>query len=165
MRTSFIWVIFIVFAALLEAQWPYFLRVQGVVPQLVLVLVVYFAMNDSTERAMFTGVLGGLFQEVAADEVLGHRILCLVVVGFVAGTLSRRLIIENPAVKAGAIIAASFIHGVLYLLIDYIQWPGSSNVHAQLAALFPQACYTALVAPGIFLALSYTPMPQQRRVV
>lgn len=164
MRTNFIWVILIIFAALLEAQWPYMFRVQGVVPQLVLILVVYFAMSDSAERAMFTGVIGGLFQEVAADDALGHRILCLVVVGFVAGSLSRRLIIENPAVKAGAVIVASFVHGILYLIIDYIQWPGQSNVYAQLATLFPQACYTALLAPVLFVLLVYTPMPQQRRV-
>ncbi len=165
MRTNFIWAILVMLTALLEAQWPYFLRVQGVVPQLVLILVVYFAITDGEERAMFTGLLGGLFQEVATDDVLGHRVLCLVVVGYVAGTMSRRLITENPAVKASAVFVASIMHGVLYLIIDYIQRPGMVNVSGQLVALFPQAFYTALVAPLLLALLTFTPMPQHRRAM
>lgn len=165
MRTNLIWAVLVMAMALLEAQWPYFLRVQGVVPQLVLILVVYFAITDGEERAMFTGLLGGVFQEVATDDALGHRVLCLVIVGFVAGALSRRLITENPAVKASAVFAASVVHGLLYLIIDYVQRPGMVNVSGQLTTLLPQAFYTALVAPLLFALLTFTPMPEHRRAM
>jgi rod shape-determining protein MreD len=149
--------------ALLEAQWPYILRVQGVVPQLVLIVVIYFAIVDGEERAMLTGLLGGLFQEVATDEALGHRVLCLVILGYIAGTMSRRLITDNPAIKASTVFVASVAHGLLYLAIDYLQRPGMSNVAGQLAALLPQAFYTALVTPLLFALLAISPMPQHRR--
>lgn len=163
LRTNLIWAVSVMLTALLEAQWPYLLRVQGVVPQLVLILVVYFAIVDGEERAMFTGLLGGIFQEVATDETLGHRVICLVLLGYVAGTMSRRLITENPAVKASAVFVASVVHGFLYLSIDYVQRPGFSNVSGQLAALLPQAFYTALMTPLLFTLLAISPMPQHRR--
>ena len=163
-RTNFIWAVTVMLTALLEAQWPYLLRVQEVVPQLVLILVIYFAIVDGEERAMLTGLLGGLFQEVATDEALGHRVLCLVILGYAAGSMSRRLITENPAVKASAVFVASVVHGFLYLCIDYIQRPGMSNVSGQLAALLPQAFYTALVTPLLFALLAISPMPKHRRV-
>jgi rod shape-determining protein MreD len=162
-RTNFIWAVTVMLTALLEAQWPYVLRVQSVVPQLVLILVIYFAIVDGEERAMLTGLLGGLFQEVATDEALGHRVLCLVILGYTAGSMSRRLITENPAVKASAVFVASVAHGFLYLCIDYLQRPGMSNVASQLAALLPQAFYTALVTPVLFALLAISPMPQHRR--
>lgn len=162
-RTNILWAIAVMVTALLEAQWPYLLRIQGVVPQLVLILVVYFSIVDGEERAMFTGLLGGLFQEVATDEALGHRVICLVILGYVTGTMSRRLITENPAVKASAVFVASVAHGILYLAIDYIQRPGLSNVSGQLAALLPQAFYTALLTPLLFMLLAISPMPQHRR--
>jgi len=163
MRTNLVWAGIVILMALLEAQWPYILRVQGVVPQLVLILVIFFAIVDGEERAMFTGLLGGLFQEVATDDALGHRVLCLVIVGYVTGTMARRLVTENPAVKAAAVFIASAAHGILYLAIDYIQRPGMINVSAQLVTLLPQAFYTALVTPLVFMLLTVTPMPQQRR--
>jgi rod shape-determining protein MreD len=163
MRTNLIWAAAVISMALLEAQWPYVLRIQGVVPQLVLILVVFFAIVDGEERAMFTGLLGGVFQEVATDDALGHRVICLVVVGYVTGAIARRLITENPAVKASAVLVASVAHGILYLAIDYVQRPGVSNVSGQLVALLPQAFYTALVTPVLFMLLSVAPMPQHRR--
>jgi rod shape-determining protein MreD len=163
LRTNLIWAAAVISMALLEAQWPYVLRVQGVVPQLVLILVVFFAIVDGEDRAMFTGLLGGIFQEVATDDALGHRVFCLVVVGYVTGAMARRLITENPAVKASAVFVSSVVHGLLYLAIDYVQRPGVSNTSGQIAALLPQAFYTALLTPLLFMLLSVTPMPQQRR--
>ena len=163
MRTNLIWAGVVILTALLEAQWPYVLRVQGVVPQLVLILVVFFAIVDGEERAMFTGVIGGLFQEVATDDALGHRVLCLVVIAYITGTMARRLVTENPAVKASAVFVASAAHGILYLTIDYLQRPGVVNVSGQLITLLPQAFYTALVTPVVFMLLSVSPMPQHRR--
>ena len=163
MRTNAIWAIVVVLTALIEAKWPYTLRIQGVVPQLVLVLVVYFAVTEGEERAMFTGVFGGLFQDVATDVALGHHVLCLVVVGYLAGAMSRRLITENPAVKAGAVFCASILHGLLYIAIDYIQRADPGYLAALLATVLPEAFYTALTTPILFLLLGRTSMPQQRR--
>ena len=164
MRTNILWAILVVVTALIEAQWPYALRIQGVVPQLVLILVVYFAITEGEERAMFTGLLVGLFKDVAADAALGHYVLCLVVVGYFIGTMSRRLITDNPAVKTGAVFCASVLHGLVYIAVDYIQRADAGNAYALLATLLPQAFYTALMTPVLFIMLSYTPMPQHRRI-
>ena len=163
MRTNILWAILVVVTALIEARWPYALRIQSVVPQLVLVLVVYFAITEGEERAMFTGLLGGLFKDVAADAALGHHVLCLVVVGYFIGAMSRRLITDNPAVKAGAVFCASILYGLVYIAVDYIQRADAGNVYALLAAVLPQAFYTALITPVLFFVLSYAPMPQHRR--
>ena len=163
MRTNILWATLVVVTALIEARWPYALRIQGVVPQLVLVLVVYFAITEGEERAMFTGLLGGLFKDVAADTALGHYVLCLVVVGYFIGVMSKRLITDNPAVKAGAVFCASILHGLMYIAVDYIQRADAGNVYALLATVFPQAFYTALLTPVLFFVLSYAPMPQHRR--
>ena len=62
MMKNFKWVTSIVVAAVLQTTWPELLRLQGVTPDLTLLLVVYFAMTEGEERAMFTGVIGGIYQ-------------------------------------------------------------------------------------------------------
>lgn len=163
MRTNIFWAVLVIAMALVEAKWPYALRIQGVVPQLVLVLVVYFAITEGEERAMFTAVLGGIFKDVATGAVLGHHVLCMLIVGYVVGTLAKRLITDNPAVKTGAVFCASLGHSLIYLVVDYVQRADTSSISALLSATVPQAFYTALMTPVLFVLLSRTPMPQQRR--
>ena len=163
-RANIFWAFIIVFTVLLEATWLGLLRIQGVQPELILMLVVYFAITEGEERAMMTGFLGGLFQDVASDSALGHHVLCLVVVGFVMGRLSRRLITDNPAVKAGSVLGASVTHGLLYMTIDYVQNADPGRFYVLLVMIAPQAFYTALMTPFLFFALARGPMPQARRV-
>ena len=154
MRRKILWVVLVVAAALVQTTWLDAIRLQGVMPDLTLLLVLYFAMADGEERAMFTGLLGGLYQDVAGNAVLGHHILCNVVVGYVAGRVARRLITEHPAVKVGLVFCASVAHGLLFTCVQYVQTPEMSALHTILASVLPGAFYTALLTPLVFLVLA-----------
>jgi len=147
------WAFFVVLAALLEATWMRGLSVQGVVPDLVLVLVVYFAIAEGEERAMFTGLLGGMFQDVAANTPLGQHVLCLVIVGFVLGRMSQRLVTDNPYIKGAAVFLASLVHGNLFITIDYVQKVDIDAVYTMSFSLLPKAFYTAVTTPVIFFIM------------
>lgn len=153
MRKNIVWAITVIATALIEVTWLSRLRIQGAVPEMTLLLVVYFAITEGEERAMFTGALGGLFQDVAANAVLGHHVLCLVVVAYAVGRLSTRLITDHPAVKVVIVLIASLVQGILYTLILYIQDPDFSAVRTILTAVVPGAFYTAVVTPIVFFIL------------
>ena len=143
----------VVTAALMQTTWLDAIRVAGVKPNLTLLLVVYFAVNEGEERAMFTGVLGGIFQDVASRMTLGHHILCLVLIGYTVGRLTTRLITDHPAVTAGLVFLAGLINGLLYTAILYVQEPGLPAVRTIAAIVVPGAFYTALVTPFVFFLL------------
>lgn len=153
MQKNMVWAVMVIATALIEATWLSRVRIQGAVPELTLLLVVYFAIVDGEERAMFTGALGGMFQDIAADAVLGHHVLCLVAVGYVAGRVSTRLITDHPAVKVGLVLCSSLVQGTLYTIVLYLQEPDFSALRAVLTAVVPGAFYTALVTPIIFFLL------------
>ena len=96
MRKNVTWGIATVAAALIQTTWLDALQVKGVYPDLVLLMVIFFALTEGEERAMFTGVLGGLFQDVASDLVIGHHVLCYVIIAYVTARVSNRLITEHP---------------------------------------------------------------------
>ncbi len=145
-----------VVAALIQTTWLDVVKFQGVVPDLTLLLVVYFAMADGEERAMFTGLIGGIYQDVAGNYTLGHSVACLVIVGYLVGRVSTRLIIENPAVKAGLVLLAAIVHGVLFTVILYVQKPHISALHTIGTAVVPGAFYTAVITPLVFLVLAWS---------
>jgi rod shape-determining protein MreD len=155
MRRHLFWAIFVMATAVFQTTWLGVIRVGGVLPDLILLLVVYFAVVDGEERAMFTGLMGGLFQDVAGDTLLGHHVICYVVAGFVVGRVGSRLVTEHPAVKASLVFGASLAHGLLFATIASILDPANAHFFQTVTAkVVPQSFYTALITPLIFLLLS-----------
>ena len=148
-----IWTVVVVVAALVQSTWPDFLKVQGVVPELVLMLVVYFAIAAGEERAMFTGALGGLYQDVASKAVLGHNVFCLVLTGYAVGRLSTRLVTDHPAVKAGLVFLAGVAQGALHTIITDIQEPSTLVLATIISSVIPASFYTALITPFVFVLM------------
>jgi len=149
-----VWIVTVIVMALVQTTWPDFLTLQGVTPDLTLILVVYFAIADGEERAMFTGALGGLYQDVASQSVLGQNVFCLVVIGYAAGRLSTRLVTDHPAVKAGLVLLAGLAQGILFTCINYVQHPGTPVIENILTAVVPASFYTALITPFVFFGLT-----------
>ena len=152
---NFLWLVVVVLASFLQTTWPDTLKFQGVLPDLPLLLTVYFALADGEERAMFTGALGGLYQDVASGGVLGHHVLCLVLLGYFAGRFSTRLLVDHPAVKAGVVLVAGLFGGTLHLLVAYAQDPVSGFLFPLLTSAVPSAFFTALITPLAFLVLGW----------
>jgi rod shape-determining protein MreD len=149
-----LWLILVLAAALFQATWPDSLKVQGVVPDLVLLLVVFFALTDGEERAMLTGALGGIYQDAVTNSVLGHHVLCLVLVGYFVGRISNRLVTEHPAIKGGLVFISGVAEGILYVMVMYLQNPSVRATTMIVASVVPAAFYTALITPLVFPLLT-----------
>jgi rod shape-determining protein MreD len=155
LRKNLFWLAIVIITALIQSTWPDMLKIQGVTPDLTLLLVVFFAMLDGEERAMFTGVLGGVYQDVASETVLGHHVICLVIVGYMTGRLSTRLIANHPAVQVGLVFGAGMVHGIIYTSIAYVQRPDISALYNIGVGSVPAAFYTALITPFVYFALAW----------
>lgn len=153
MLYNLMWIVTVVVMALLHTTWPDLLTLQNVKPDLSLILVVYFAIAEGEERAMFTGAIGGIYQDVASKAVLGHNVLCLVIAGYAAGRLSTRLVTAHPAVKAGLVFLAGLAQGFLFTCIRYVQYPDTPVIESLLTVVVPASFYTALITPFVFFAL------------
>jgi len=153
MMKNFKWVTVIVFAAVLQTTWPDMLRLQGVTPDLTLLLVVYFAITEGEERAMLTGLIGGVYQDTATNTVLGQHVFCHVIVAYAVGRISTRFVTEHPAVKAGSVLCAGFVDGFLHTAVRYVQEPRLGFFYTLLTSVVPTAFYTAVLTPVVFTLL------------
>lgn len=156
MKRNIFWAISVIVAALIQTTWLDAIKLEGVLPDLTLLFVVYFAIADGEERAMLTGMIGGIYQDVAGNYTLGHNVLCLVLVGYVVGRISTRLIVENPAVKALLVLLSAAANGILFTMILYVQKPQISAVYQFGTTVVPSAFYTAMLTPLVFFVLAWT---------
>lgn len=153
MRIYLFWAVVTLLAAMIQTNWPGLLKFQEVTPDIILVCLVYFAIAFGEEWAMFTGLLGGLYLDVAVGTTLGHHVLCYVVTGYILGRLSTRLISEHAAIKAGAVFLAGGGWGILYTSIQYFQRPQSGMLQPLISNIIPTAFYSAILTPVVFLTL------------
>ncbi len=67
------------------------LPIDGVTPDLLLVVVVMTALRQGAYRGMIVGLVGGLVEDVATGRLIGMHALGLMLAGLAAGFLRRRL--------------------------------------------------------------------------
>ena len=149
------WLIAVMVGSLLQTTWPEWLKLQEVLPDFILLLTVYFALAYGEELAMYTGLIGGLYQDNASNSVLGHYVLCLVIVGYVVGRMSNRLITDHPAIKAGIVFIAALVHGAIFTLIAFVQDPSIGAMYTMANNVIPSAFYTAVLTPPVFMVLGW----------
>jgi rod shape-determining protein MreD len=153
LRKNTIWLFLVVLAAMLETTWIEQIRLLDVVPNLTLLMVVFFAIVDGEERAMLTGAIGGVFQDVASNATLGHHVLCNVIVGYAAARVASRMITEHPAAKTALVFSAAIAFGLLFVAIAYVQDPSTAALNGIIVRVVPAAFYTALFTPVMFFLL------------
>lgn len=153
MRKHLLWVMVTILAAMLETTWLQHISLLRVVPDLTLLVVLYFAMNYGEERAMLTGAIGGIINDIASNETLGFYVLCHVVIGYAAARVSARLITEHPAAKATLVFCASIMFGLLDIAVRYVLDPSIPALNTIIAKVVPGSFYTALFTPVVFFLL------------
>jgi rod shape-determining protein MreD len=99
-------------------RWPF---------DLVLVGVVFAALNWGPVAGMLAGTAGGLIQDALSDEIVGSGGLAKTAVGFLTGAIGAQFVVARPAARTVLLAGASLVHRFLILglhaLIDQ-HWPG-----------------------------------------
>jgi rod shape-determining protein MreD len=97
---------------------------------LVLVGVIFAALQWGPAAGMVGGTIGGLLQDLLAGEIVGVGALPKTMVGFVGGVVGSQFVLTRPHARVlTVVVVASVVHRLMILalggLIDQ-QWPAVS---------------------------------------
>lgn len=130
------------------------LPLPGGAPDLLLVLVVAYALAEGPLSGLLTGFAAGLLADLTADHELGRTALVLALVGYVAGRVR-----EDPAYGSSgerstllpflvvAVAAAGAV--TLYALEGLLLGDARITFHAWLSALVGTVPYCVLLTPFV----------------
>lgn len=137
--------ILITSAAVLQAG---FLARWDIRPDLLLILLVFFAVYSSITEAIITSFVIGF----AADLIgsfMGPQIISFGLFGTLLAYLHRLIAIRKMPYQAAAIFTVGLFAGLLaYLLSRLISQPHIQNAYA---LIFATSLYSAVVGPFLFL--------------
>jgi rod shape-determining protein MreD len=138
------------FAVVLQVSFFSFFSYDGVVPNLVLLVVVAAALTRGPELAAMVGFVGGLAIDLVppADHVAGRWALALVLVGYVAGRV-RQDAGRSTLVALGTVAAASFVGTSVFALSGMLLRDPAIPVGEALQVIPTALLYDLLLAPFV----------------
>lgn len=136
----------LIVALLLQVTILDLIRVAGVKPDLVLILVVFNALLRGQLNGALWGFGAGLMEDVATGCCFGLNALVQMAVGYLAGMARTRLYVDSGVMVAVVTLLVSLFGGVVhYLLFAYVDIFVLPKI-ALLKIIFPGAVYNALMA-------------------
>jgi rod shape-determining protein MreD len=123
---------------------------QGVVPNLVLLVVVGAALTHGEEFAIVLGFAAGLLLDLAppADHVAGRWALALMAVGYVAGRMRTS---GRPTflTMVGTAVACSFVGTSVFAISGILLRDSAADVPGLLQVLLVALVWDAVLAPAV----------------
>ena len=128
------------------------IRIAGVKPDLLFIIVIFFAYNFGSFYGEVTGFVSGLLHDAVSNSPLGFLAFPKMALGFIVGMFGREVIKSNIVTITLLIFIASIIKGILALFLSYIfHHAKAENV---ISIIIPESFYNALLAPPLFFILN-----------
>jgi rod shape-determining protein MreD len=126
-----------------------FVRVRGVTPSVVLLVVIFIAMNAPRESALLACFVIGALQDMTTLTPLGLYAFAYSVVGMFIVSTHDVVSSNHPVTHFSATFVGGLVMGGVIYLHGLIRGPG-----VPLSGLFASALYTAILAPVVLGLLS-----------
>ena len=124
------------------------IRIGGVKPDLLFILVVYMGYSFGSFYGQITGFISGLLHDSVSNSPLGLLTFPKLALGFIAGMIGRSVIKNNVISIILLLFLASLIKGVITLFLSYTFH--QTMISAIITIILPESFYNAILAPPLF---------------
>lgn len=127
-----------------------YISMKGIIPDLVLIFVAFFALLNGSRNAAVYGFLCGLLEDLYLGLFIGINALSKGITGYVVGILEGRVFKENLFVGILSVIIGTCINSMCLLilsLISYNIFHLDGNIFASIGY---QTIYNVLLAVPIY---------------
>jgi rod shape-determining protein MreD len=148
-RDAFLLVV-VTFAIVVQAVVFRYVSVDGVVPNLALLIVVAAAISRGSQFGAYVGFGAGLLLDLAppSDHVAGRWALALVLVGYLAGRV-RQDARTSPLASVALVGAMSFVGTSVFALSGAVLGDGSLPVDTTLQVIVISVLWDVFLAPFV----------------
>jgi rod shape-determining protein MreD len=149
MRNLFLGIILLV-TFVLQSTFFNYIKIMGVKPDLLLVIVVIYALHNEEKSGGLFGFAAGLLQDIITGKYLGLNSFTKGIIAFFVSHMEQKIYKENIIIPVMLVFTASIGHDVLYYFIRSLVDFNVSLTTAFLGIILPSAVYNSLLVPIIY---------------
>ncbi|MCE5324248.1 rod shape-determining protein MreD [bacterium] len=118
MKRYFWAIIMLIIASAIQGNLPGWMTVFGAKPDLVLIVLIIYALSADPDFGAVLGFIAGLIQGSVVGLSLGSFIVTRTITGFLAGIVHTRLFSENPIVPMLSAVWLTLVCEGMFLLAN-----------------------------------------------
>ena len=142
----------LIFCFLLQTSLFSFLRISGVVPNCLLILVVTVAYTKGQIPAMVTGFFAGMLLDLCFSETVGFCAILYMIVAFLTGYAHKIYYERDYFVPGAMILGGELLYSFLYYILFFLL-RGKLELHTYfIYTILPRMFYTVLAALALYPA-------------
>ena len=146
----FVFLIMVVLAIMVQTTALQVVRIWGIIPDLVMILVIFNGFLRGTREGAFLGLVAGLLLDFSAGGYFGLNALTMVLAGYLAGIAESRLYKDNLVIVMFLVGLVTVVSQLAqYLLLLYVDVSITPGV-AIFRSILPTALYNVLVVPLLY---------------
>jgi rod shape-determining protein MreD len=141
--------------ALLQSTFLPQVKVLGVQPDLVLLIVVAWSLLRGSEEGMLWALIGGLALDALSGARLGVNTLPLLLIGFLAGLWQHGLVRMDVLVPLLVVPLATLAYqGAMVALLKLLGWPAAWQAALRFSIL-PTTLVNTLLMPIVYVLIRW----------
>lgn len=153
MRLSMLFFLTGLLLVLLQTTFLHLLPLGPVVPDLILVLCVYWGLYHPTVGAVLGSFALGYSVDVVSSPILGLNAFAMSLVFLAVYLSSRNIWIHNPMISAVVVFLASLVKGIALILVWFVFLDVDGLWFVALRYILLEALVAAALAPLLFAFL------------
>ncbi len=142
--------ILLLFLVTLQATSLNRLRILGIKPDLLLILVIFIGLYKGPISGAWYGFLAGILLDIFSSSPLGTNAISKTVLGSLAGMAAPFLYLEAPLIPGLLLFLGMFLEGILLFILLSSFYLAPPFSYSFLYIILPASLYTSLIAPFFF---------------
>lgn len=150
MKRIFSLTILILVCYILQSSVFSFLSLAGIIPNIMLILVVSFALMRGQTEGMLVGFFCGMLFDIFSDSPFGFFMLLYLLIGYLNGFLHQIFYANNVLLPLGMIFTNSFLYNIIIYMLQFLLRNRTDFGYYFMHVIAPEAVYTLLIAVVLY---------------
>ncbi|HZK87139.1 MAG TPA: rod shape-determining protein MreD [Syntrophomonas sp.] len=125
--------------------------IKGVVPDMVLVFVIFYALLNGAEKGARYGLICGLLEDLYTGRFIGMNALSKAATAYIIGKLQGRVFEENVAVGIIGVILGSLLNACLFFILAFAYFAVFNIDRSLFINIIYQSFYNVVITTPIYL--------------
>lgn len=122
-----------------------YLEVFNVKPNIILILIVCYALSKGSLTGAIIGLITGIFADLVSGKIFGLFTICNFYTGIIGGLLYKRFFRDNIIVIITTAFVFTVFYDFLFYFMKYFIWTESGFGFAMKEIILREAIYNAII--------------------